>query len=267
MGICNSKPKPHANVVTSKTQPTVRIPSPTKVHVEHKVTSSANPKSSKVPSVSSRTIKASTTALPTPTRTSAVVSTSQTTISRTRAVVSTSQTTAKAAIGTKKHSYQTEYPSLPKVAPPSVEPRTSSRPSGKSSSKIRYTVGPKLYTTPNPTKPKTYTKLGVEIRVPFSGIQGQWVFAGEFAGKKSFGYYHCDCGKWWLSAHSYRKYYQECQICENECYPTYLWVNSDDEPSNKEAVPVDLSKPHDKSRCGACQVGKCTSYNNPSLHH
>jgi uncharacterized C2H2 Zn-finger protein len=84
---------------------------------------------------------------------------------------------------------------------------------------------------------------------------GYWTLREDFLGRKSFGFYICDCGKRWGSAHSFPKYKQGCQACEEECYPHWLWVNTF--PRDPQEPKPDSASPHDRSRCEACQHGQC----------
>lgn len=86
---------------------------------------------------------------------------------------------------------------------------------------------------------------------------------------KSFGIYECSKGcSVWVSAHSQINYKQACKKCEEYSYPRFMWVN-DKKRSNEEEKNVrkqDKDKPHDKTRCEACQRGKCTLFERSTIY-
>jgi hypothetical protein len=88
---------------------------------------------------------------------------------------------------------------------------------------------------------------------------GHWVVREEFRGRKSFGFFLCDCGKQWGSAHSFPDYTQGCQTCEDDCFPRWLWVNT----VRRDPITLTQSSvsPHDRTRCAACHDGKCLAAN------
>ena len=86
---------------------------------------------------------------------------------------------------------------------------------------------------------------------PFAGAVGYWVAAPQFAGKKSFSIYKCDCGHQWMSAHGYKKYHQGCQACDAEHKPKYMWQNTGDSDSTR--LDRETDAPHDTSRCEVCR--------------
>jgi len=65
-----------------------------------------------------------------------------------------------------------------------------------------------------------------QLPLPFDSADGYWVRRIEFMGDKSFGYFKCQCKKWWMSAHSQTKYKQGCKSCNKFSLPEYLWVNN-----------------------------------------
>jgi len=90
---------------------------------------------------------------------------------------------------------------------------------------------------------------------------GHWVPREKFEGRKSFGFYWCNCGRSWVSAQGWKQYKQGCQGCNRESLAVYLWVNE------KKYTGVDLDDPdrvvrnregpHDSDRCEACRAGVC----------
>lgn len=88
-------------------------------------------------------------------------------------------------------------------------------------------------------------------------VPGHWVLRGDFPGKKSFGFFVCDaCGKWWLSAHAFRRWEQGCKSCEHKSLPYLLWWN--EQPRGVGPAHRDLNdRPHDQARCQACSMGVC----------
>lgn len=88
---------------------------------------------------------------------------------------------------------------------------------------------------------------------------GQWISYRVFkeqGGKKSFGYYVCVCGKFWVSAHSQVGARQGCQSCEKYSLPKLMWHNLTIAPRRKAADDNKLDAPHDKARCEACQKSR-----------
>jgi len=86
---------------------------------------------------------------------------------------------------------------------------------------------------------------------------GRWVSPSEFRGRKSFGYFRCTCGKWWMSAHAFPQYKQACKGCNVWSLPVWLWRN-DQRKDRSEAVEVINHRgPHDQQRCAACIAGEC----------
>mmetsp|Transcript_74904 Transcript_74904/g.211861 ORF Transcript_74904/g.211861 Transcript_74904/m.211861 type:complete len:168 (+) Transcript_74904:98-601(+) len=96
---------------------------------------------------------------------------------------------------------------------------------------------------------------GVEIPEPPVGTAGEWVLREEFEGRKSFGYFICDCGRFWTSAHAYKEYSQGCQGCDFMRLPYFLWQNH--EPRSGRPAEDRDAAPHDSERCEACQRGVC----------
>lgn len=106
----------------------------------------------------------------------------------------------------------------------------------------------------NKTKKKKKS-LGIsDIPDPIS-LDGHWTIRSKFQGRKSFGFFICNCKKTWLSAHAFKEYKQGCKSCEVETFPKYLWVNT--ELNKKEEIIKNLDKPHDRLRCEACKLGIC----------
>eukprot|EP01118_Nematostelium_gracile_P004098 TRINITY_DN1483_c0_g1_i1.p1 TRINITY_DN1483_c0_g1~~TRINITY_DN1483_c0_g1_i1.p1 ORF type:complete len:148 (+),score=18.41 TRINITY_DN1483_c0_g1_i1:149-592(+) len=97
---------------------------------------------------------------------------------------------------------------------------------------------------------------------------GRWLSRKTFIDSKipckgSFGAFHCrECKKIWISAYAQPIFRQGCQSCNQEIYPAFLWLNqhrsrsSDD--GDKKVLQMNTKVPHDKARCEACRVGKCS---------
>jgi len=89
---------------------------------------------------------------------------------------------------------------------------------------------------------------------------GEWVPTVEFTGHKSFGFYWCQCKKFWMSAHGYPGYTQDCKGCEEPSYPFFMWVNEQQITGfefDKEKKVREIQGPHDELRCEACKAGVC----------
>lgn len=113
-----------------------------------------------------------------------------------------------------------------------------------------------------------------DVRAPVDN-KGYWVEREQFTGRKSFGYFVClQCehkdrkrkakrkNYSWMSAHSFPQYMQGCKHCETKTLPTYMWVNTESPKQlQHDATSSEPSKPHDRSRCDACKVGKCLNVN------
>jgi RNA recognition motif-containing protein len=94
------------------------------------------------------------------------------------------------------------------------------------------------------------------------GDPGRWVDADDFQSRKSFGHFQCgECGHTWMSAHTYRKRFQQCQQCDAENHACCMWVNDHSGP-REDSDPTPLGgRPHDKQRCEACHLGECDMAN------
>ena len=97
----------------------------------------------------------------------------------------------------------------------------------------------------------------VPIPAPPVDTLGDWVLTEDFEGRKSFGYFVCRCGRFWLSAHAQPAFRMGCQGCEHEVLPYYMWQNHDKSKRNRRREEDDNKKPHDSSRCEACRRGVC----------
>ena len=86
---------------------------------------------------------------------------------------------------------------------------------------------------------------------------GFWVKRKHFTGRKSFAAFDCPCGKYWISAHGFPCYKQGCKSCDEKSLPKFLWVNENGTDRSGEAHGPDPTRPHDMSRCQACQAGAC----------
>lgn len=95
-------------------------------------------------------------------------------------------------------------------------------------------------------------------RPPFPDARGNWVPRIEFHGKKSFGYYTCDCGSIWTSAHAQKQYRQECKSCMASTLAHLMWVNDNIASRNRVKPDEKSDKPHLRHLCEACNKGDCT---------
>jgi len=89
---------------------------------------------------------------------------------------------------------------------------------------------------------------------------GSWVTLEEFKQLKqgkSFGYFTCKCGKFWVSAHAQVKYKQGCKSCEKKSLPVLLWINYGSRRENLSDKLQPPQSPHDTIRCEACKAGDC----------
>jgi len=88
---------------------------------------------------------------------------------------------------------------------------------------------------------------------------GEWVLRDDFTGRKSFGYFQCNCAKEWQSAHAYKEFNQDCQSCETGSLPLFMWRNFTRRAGyhEEESERSDLGH-HDSERCGACRAGVCS---------
>ena len=111
---------------------------------------------------------------------------------------------------------------------------------------VEYWKGLAIYTPPIPDHP------------PVDGA-GEWVERRNFDGEKSFGFFICDCGRYWLTAHCYRDYKQGCKWCEKESLSYYMWENHETDKRPRRAKRYG-DKPHDEQRCEAGRRGKCDSW-------
>lgn len=84
---------------------------------------------------------------------------------------------------------------------------------------------------------------------------GKWLPRSVCTMNKSFGWFLCDCGNKWTSAHAHRRYKQACRDCEEYRLPDYMWLNEPTSEPSARARIVDT--PHDQGRCEACKAGRC----------
>ena len=68
--------------------------------------------------------------------------------------------------------------------------------------------------------------------------------------KKAYGYYHCSCGGWWESAHSWATESQKCKKCGEDVYP---YRQEELQPKNEEDYGIDPKKSHREDLCGMCK--------------
>jgi hypothetical protein len=81
----------------------------------------------------------------------------------------------------------------------------------------------------------------------------------KFQQDKSFGLFYCDnCNYAWPSAHSFKKYTQQCEACKKHFLPTYMWKNDHRKGSNHHIdKELHIEKPHKTYLCSACKAGVC----------
>jgi len=92
--------------------------------------------------------------------------------------------------------------------------------------------------------------------LPFPGADGEWVDTSDFEGVKSFGCFVCDCNAWWMSAHAWKHYGQDCKTCGDRNRAMYMWVNTFARPVDRDRDgPSD--GPHMRDLCEACAAGVC----------
>jgi hypothetical protein len=87
---------------------------------------------------------------------------------------------------------------------------------------------------------------------------GYWILRDEFKGIKSFGHFVCEnakCKNNWTSAHANKEFRQGCKLCDKRALPAHMWVNTHKLHKDKD-VTIKL-KPHDSTRCEACEKGVC----------
>jgi hypothetical protein len=89
---------------------------------------------------------------------------------------------------------------------------------------------------------------------------GFWTTTQECSQRKSFGFFVCECGSEWISAHAFKKYKQGCKKCEKETFPRKMWQNEQPKNNSEEPLKLDTKKPHDQQRCEACRLGKCLEF-------
>ena len=99
-----------------------------------------------------------------------------------------------------------------------------------------------------------------EFDPPYVAACGEWVWARDFAGWKSFGIFVCGkCDNVWRSAHAQAIYAQACRECEDRVYPTAMWVTADTVVSDDGTAVRPAGKPHHAHRCEACRAGRCSA--------
>jgi len=97
-----------------------------------------------------------------------------------------------------------------------------------------------------------------DFNPPYDTADGEWVWAREFTGRKSFGVFECNtCSNVWLSAHAQTSYAQACRDCDDYVNPVAMWVNQYAADSDDESVRA-AGKPHHAHRCEACHAGQCS---------
>jgi hypothetical protein len=82
---------------------------------------------------------------------------------------------------------------------------------------------------------------------------GRWVPRAEFNGKKSFGWFQCDCGHYWQSAHAMKDKWQRCTACSRKDYAELMWLNASSvRRTSNSHVREDNGKPHRQDLCQVC---------------
>lgn len=82
---------------------------------------------------------------------------------------------------------------------------------------------------------------------------GSWVQLAHFPHRKSFGWFECECGAYWQSAHTYSDgTRQQCKSCSAWVLPELMWLNKGQRDALDRAVPGANDKPHQQSRCEKC---------------
>jgi hypothetical protein len=92
-------------------------------------------------------------------------------------------------------------------------------------------------------------------RLPDPPVDGDgfWVQLAQFPHRKSFGWFECECGAYWQSAHAYRDgTRQQCKSCGAWILPELMWHNTDPRVALDRAAPGTSDKPHQRSRCEKC---------------
>ena len=94
---------------------------------------------------------------------------------------------------------------------------------------------------------------------PFPDADGHWVASSDFSGRKSFGYFQCECNATWVSAHAYSEYRQDCKTCNDSMFAILFWINNHSDSRSGETGDngEDESKPHMRHLCEACKLGVC----------
>lgn len=123
------------------------------------------------------------------------------------------------------------------------------------------------HTSSTNSKKKKHKKKSKKPRLPdapFPDADGEWVQPEEFSGKKSFGYFTCDCSACWTSAHAYVQYRQECKTCNSSSHASLFWVNNFNNYDKQSNSQDEESKPHMRHLCEACRLGVCDMSENSS---
>jgi hypothetical protein len=82
---------------------------------------------------------------------------------------------------------------------------------------------------------------------------GRWVRRAEFNGKKSFGWFECNCGRSWQSAYAETDKWQKCSGCARENYAELMWQNDRSVRRTSDSkARLDNGKPHRADLCEAC---------------
>jgi len=103
---------------------------------------------------------------------------------------------------------------------------------------------------------------------PIPGLPGRWLSREEFRGKQSFGWYYCNCHRFWQSCLARKDKWQKCKGCNHKCMPLYLWENDrrrrrDDRDTNRDCSN---DKPHEQELCQRCgELGHGCWLENPTM--
>jgi len=105
--------------------------------------------------------------------------------------------------------------------------------------------------------------LTTEKRI--TAVANEKIIPMFYSSYKSYGYYECDCGAWWESAHSWAEEPQDCKSCGNEVFPYYQEELKPREEPHENSV----NKPHREDLCGMCKkLGfSCTIIMEPSTSY
>lgn len=79
--------------------------------------------------------------------------------------------------------------------------------------------------------------------------KGEWRKRHDFHGKKSFGFFTCTCGAYWLSAHAFtNEFKQMCKTCRKWWQPELMWHNYSTPPTPATSSPTNSAGGNISSR-------------------